>query len=152
MTQKALQDSGFPIALTDAQATALGMKTYLHGTTYNSGIAPTVTSGESGFSVSRAAFVPYQMQDGSWRCKFNIQVAVSAATRTSITININGLTFSNAGEQAAYGWNRSATSSSQLCRGNQNSNALDLYHTSASTGSYVFGGDVELQSKPTWAY
>ena len=48
-------------ALDDATATQLGLKQYLHGTTYNGGIAPTVTAG-SGITtigtVTRALAAP----------------------------------------------------------------------------------------------
>lgn len=89
MTAKALQDSGFPTALTDAQATALGMKAYFHGTTYNGGNAPTVSG--SGFSNLRSLFIPYQMQDGTWRMRFNIRGGNS--NLASVSIVVNGVSF-----------------------------------------------------------
>jgi len=37
-------------------------------------------------------------------------------------------------------------------RVNQNAATVDLFHASGTVGGYVVSGDVELESKPTWAY
>lgn len=147
MTAKALQDPGFPTALTDSQATALGLKLYFHGTNYNGGNAPTVSG--SGFSNLRSMFIPYQMQDGTWRMRFNIRGGNTSLVTVSITIN--GVTFS-----AQY----NAIAVCQLTGATQAlvqsftdiSNSTLVGQWSAAVNGAAWAGDVELASKPTWAY
>jgi hypothetical protein len=141
--------------LDDATATRLGLKQYLHGTSYNGGNAPTVTSSQAGFSVNRAVFVPYQTQDGAWRLKFNITAAFTSATITSNVTTIAGTVF------------KSTTNNYQPAFGMPIGNTLGIYqaYVSPSTGALTlitpstpgvtgvaYSGDVELDSKPTWAY
>jgi len=49
-----------PTAYSDADATRMGLKQYLHGTSYNGGISPTVTGIGSVSTILRAVFIPYQ--------------------------------------------------------------------------------------------
>lgn len=142
-------------SLSDVQATRLGLKQYLHGTTYNGGIAPTVTlnaGGGSLSSVTRAVFMPYQMQDGTWRLKFNVNVLLDAVARTQVSIAVNGITSKNAGTQSisAHGNNSSAYVAIQGI--DANTNIFNWYGASSFATSYRFSGDIELESKPTWAY
>lgn len=136
--------------LDDATATRLGLKQYLHGTTYNGGIAPTVTLGAGGgtlSSVDLASFVPYQTQDGSWRLKFNIAVTVSSAARTLAALDVVGISVGTL--QAAYG----LSSSSPLLATSYVSGArFQIDHSSTTTTKYYFSGEAALSSKPTWAY
>jgi len=154
MTAKALFDWGFPTALSDSQATALGLKRYAHGTSYNSGINPTVTLNSGGgtlSSVALADFIPYQMSDGTWRMKLNIDVTVSSTSRTGAQLGINGVAFfvSNAG-QSISGSPYDATTILAAYAGV--SSAIVFAHSSATTTGYFASGDVRLASKPTWAY
>lgn len=139
--------------LDDATATRLGLKQYQHGTTYSGGIAPTVTCAQAGFAVVRAVFIPYQAQDGAWRLRFNLDTTITSATLSVITITINGTTFKNVS-----GFNQPI---SAFCNGGPtpqgraatNTGNLQIYNTSASgIAGYGASGDVELESKPTWAY
>ena len=134
--------------LDDATATRLGLKQYLHGTTYNGSNAPTVAV--TNLSTCRGVFTPYQMQDGAWRLRFNIglRLSVSAA---SITATVNGVSFNTSypDYQAVSAMGGSGNS---LTYGNATAtNTLSAGTASAST-QWVFSGDVELASKPTWAY
>jgi len=143
-------------SLDDATATQLGLKQYLHGTTYNGGIAPTVTAG-SGITtigtVTRALFIPYQCQDGTWRMKFTIQI--NGATSTSSLghqINVNGIVFKNVTNynQVISGYANTQWSDVVVL---SNSTTINIGHSSAVTpATYGFAGDVELNAKPTWAY
>jgi hypothetical protein len=143
-------------SLDDATATQLGLKQYLHGTTYNGGIAPTVVIGANVTNigtVNRAAFIPYQTQDGAWRLRMNITTSGSTST-SAIThqIGITGVVFKNiTGFNQSLAWaNDAATSYTVVLI---NTNQVYIAHPSsiAPTG-YNFSGDVELNAKPTWAY
>lgn len=151
MTAKALIDAGTPTALDDATATRLGLKVYQHGTTYNGGNAPTV-SGVNVTSVTRAVFIPYQMADGTWRMKLQLRVT-SSAVQTNI-LNINGITTKNvtSWEQVvAMSQLGGASTPMSIAGFTPNSNTLTLAVTTTST-LWGVSGDIELESKPTWAY
>lgn len=148
-----------PVALSDldnAAATRLGRKPYLHGTAYNGGNAPTITASTyitNIGNIRRGVFIPYLMQDGAWRLKINIVIdGMTTTSQTVHFINVNGVTFKN------------ATSYAQALAGGTdvpfiqcvvaaNSGAILMAHSSnqAPTTFYI-SGDVELESKPTWAY
>ena len=143
-------------SLDDATATQLGLKQYLHGTTYNGGNAPTVTAGASITTigtVTRALFIPYQCQDGTWRMKFTIQI--NGATSTSSLghqINVNGIVFKNVTNynQVISGYANTQWSDVVVL---SNSTTINIGHSSAVTpATYGFAGDVELNAKPSWAY
>lgn len=141
-------------SLDNQTATQLGLKQYLHGTTYNGGNAPTVTSAQAGFSVTRAVFLPYQTQDGAWRLRLNIATAFTSASLTTTTLSINGITFKNI---SGYSQPISVTLPGTVTVGrafaNENTSQLrwDLSVATTVTGMN-FSGDVELDLKPTWAY
>lgn len=139
-------------SLSDAQATILGLKQYLHGTTYNGGNAPTVTTDKSGTSVDRGIFIPYQCQDGTWRVRFNINVSWTSATLTGAVITINGITTISVTQQIS-GSYKNATSivPRPIFNASASTIALDSSSAGGVTGAYL-SGDVELNAKPTWAY
>ena len=133
-------------SLDNATATQLGLKTYLHGTTYNGGNAPTVT----GMTITRALFMPRQMQDGTWWVK--VAIAGSQTANSSVTLSINGLLFKNLASyyQAVSVW----WGTNQGMRANvfPNTNQIEA-DLASGTGTFVsLIGDLELDSKPTWAY
>ncbi len=135
-------------AMDDAEATRMGYKTYSHGTTYNNGVAPTVT-GNNGWTTGEAWFVPVQKQDGSWWMHFSLNGSISS--NQSCTATINGVTFfnvTNVGQAVAcYGSN----GLSAMGVANDNAASVTMLFASASTGS-ASSGFVRLDSKPTWAY
>lgn len=139
-------------SLSDAQATILGLKQYLHGTTYNGGIAPTVTCGQAGFAVGRAVFVPYQMQDGSWRLKFNITSNFTSATITSVTVSIAGISFKTGTIQSVSSLFLSNVNPSRSYANPTTGDVLVSITVSSTAAGVNISGDVELDSKPTWAY
>jgi hypothetical protein len=143
-----------PTTYTDAKATKLGLKTYLHGTSYNAGISPTVTSSQSGFSVQRAIFIPYQLQDGSWRIKANVSGIFTSATITTIQMTVNGVTFKNISGYSQPG-SVAFAGFSGGCRAfaSEGTGILRSDISGGTTTSEIkFFVDAELDSKPTWAY
>lgn len=137
--------------------TKLGFMQYSHGTSYNGGIAPTVTLSAGGGTLTTlymGEFIPYQMASGAWRMKFNIDVLLSTATRTSATFAVNGITFFNNGGdgQAVAGWANSGSVPIGYAVANSNLGTVSVGQASLSTGHYTVSGDVRLASKPTWAY
>jgi len=146
----------FANGMDNSTATRLGLKQYLHGTTYNGGNAPTVTLTSGGgtlSAVNRAVFIPYQMQDGAWRMKFNFSTTLSAVSRTTVVFAVAGVTFKG---ESSYYQSVSGTS------GNAspvidaftvpNTGTIQLDYSSGTTTGHFVSGDVELDSKPTWAY
>ena len=140
--------------LDNVTATRLGLKQYLHGTTYNGGNAPTLTCAQAGFSVNRAVFVPYQCQDGSWRVKFNVSTSFTPATITGAGITVNGLIGKNISGfyQSISCVPFSGSAAVYQAYIAPNTSTLTGSFASSSQGGILFSGDVELESKPTWAY
>jgi hypothetical protein len=134
--------------LDDATATRLGLKQYLHGTTYNGGNAPTVAV--TNLSTCRGTFVPYQMQDGTWRMRFNIGLLLSAGA-TSISATVNGIAVNSSYPDfqsvSAIGGSGNSYTFGTIA----STNTISAGTASAST-QWAISGDVELDSKPTWAY
>lgn len=133
----------------NAAATALGLKVYDHSGTYNGGGAPTLTGVST---TDYTAFIPYQVQDGSWRLKFNIIATQSAASSWSVTVN--GVTFKDIGGNNQLSVNSrqsSGANSGFLSYATGNSGVLAAAF-SGSNADIQIDGDVPLESKPTWAY
>lgn len=126
--------------------TKLGLMQYVSGTNYNGGISPTLSG--TGLATTRGVFVPYQMSDGTWRLKFNFRV--TATSTTQLTVTINGVTFKNVSN---YFQSVSNFPGGNYGRGNVNPNTgqITLYSDLTAT-AWAVSGDVELESKPTWAY
>jgi hypothetical protein len=139
--------------LSDIAATRMGMKTYYAGTNYNGGISPTL-SGSNSWSTVRGVFRPFQTQDGTWFLWMQVQGTVSSASRTSSTVDINGITTKNvAGYNQALACTSggSATDSPSAEMG-ENDNTVVFRHATDTTTRYSFEGTIELNAKPTWAY
>lgn len=136
-----------PTAMSNADATRLGLKEYVHGTTYNGGNAPTIT-GQAGFAAdSDCVFIPYQMQSGDWRLKFNIRFGQTSSTTADITIA--GVTFLKLMAVQVSANNSSATT--YVGRTTSGTGTIVLRSGVADT-QFSVSGDVELSSKPNWAY
>ena len=137
--------------------TKLGLMQYQHGTTYNGGNSPTVSGGT--WTQERGVFVPYQMADGSWRMRFNI-TGLGTGSNDALTILIAGVTFKNVTnyfqavtilDQSTQG---STSGRSHTGRANPNTgNIVILIESVVSLANrWGISGDIELDSKPTWAY
>jgi hypothetical protein len=138
----------------DIHATQLGLKTYAHGTTYNGGNAPTITSNLAGLSVIRSCFQPYQDQAGVWFLRFTFVANVTSGSRGGGTFTIAGLTFKNTTD-----YTQAVTAAENTfgvyCQGyvSANTGTVNVSHGTATTARYQFqAGCLELESKPSWAY
>ena len=148
-----------PTAMSDVLATKLGLKVYSHGTTYNGGIAPTITqAGGSGMVVKSSRMMPYQMQDGTWRLRF--QISFTATSNTSNTYTINSVFWQADGAAGFYALYAAAASGNGLdCNAAADSNTSGTVQSfsvrkpnSVAYTDHAVSGDVGLASKPTWAY
>lgn len=142
-------------AMSDALATTLGHKVYSHGGSYNGGNAPTITLSSGGgtlSTVNRADFVPYKTQSGGWRCKFNVSVDLSSASRTNPVLAVAGVSFPTGNQAIAVGILTGNPAYVIYGIAQQSASGLEAFHASTTTSSYAFSGDVALASKPTWAY
>ena len=116
-------------------------------------ISSYVTSSPSVSSMGRAVAVVTKCDSGQYRMKFNISFTVASGSRNGATITISNCIFKNATNyyQAISGVHSSGSTSS--CTGFASSNTGDivLSHPTTTTTVYGASGDVELESKPTWA-
>jgi stage V sporulation protein SpoVS len=143
--------------MSDALATQLGFKEYVHGTTYNGGNAPTITLASGGGSlgtVHAAKFYPYQKQDGGWRLRFNVSCGLSSTSRSSVGLDVAGILAKNTANfyQAISATILTGTVAIQRAYIEANTNDLVCSFGSATSDFVIFSGDVELASKPTWAF
>jgi len=137
--------------LDDATATRLGLKQYVHGTTYNNAVTVSVTSVDS-FTVTRGVFIPHQCQDGTWRMRFSLTATTASGASTHV------LTFASSQVVFKTGYNQDVSvsgvsSASTYLLAYTNSGASTITQDSnIGHGTIRLSGDVELDSKPTWAY
>ena len=155
-TPSTVSTATMPTSMTDAEATRLGLKSYVHGGSYVSGLAPTVTLSTGGgtlTTVVKGNFTPRQLQDGSWRALIYIGVTVSITARTGLGLAVVGITSKNTTDlfQPLYLAVGQTTVVSNVYIA-PNSNVFTCAYASASTTQFWYGGDIELDSKPTWAY
>ena len=148
-TPTTVSTATMPTSMTDAEATRLGLKTYLHGGSYVSGLAPTVTGTISATTTSRGAFVPYQMQDGAWRMKFNIKGTAAAVAFNNFTIA--GILSVSVDQVVTMYQDDSGTTYTTQASIGASSNTVS-WRVDAATSSIILFGDIELALKPTWAY
>lgn len=135
------------------------LKQYLVGTAYTNG-TPSLSSGQAGFATIRAVLVPYQTSDGAWRMKINAHTTWTSAgltntAVTSFTITVSGVTFKSGPNQSLEvgPLNSSIVGQGGYTDSNASTIALLASSITASAGctGLSWGGDVELNSKPTWA-
>lgn len=139
----------FPVtSLSNAQATSMGLKQYAHGTTYNGGNAPTVTSAATSPTITSSSFIPYQMQDGSWRMKFNL--LINASSSGAYHFSIAGITIPRTQSYVARTGNGILPdfAANDFCYSN---GTFYCAFASGVTDMAAFG-DIALSAKPTWAY
>ena len=137
-------------SLDDAAATRLGLKQYLAGSSYNGG--NTITIGGTAYtSTERGVFIPYQMQDGTWRCKINLVVVVSGDG----TITVSSMTAKNVSGYTQFvpGTSFDGGATTQNSYISPNTNAITFNNTVGIAGDHMsFNADIELEAKPNWAY
>jgi len=131
-----------------AVADVIKPKQYLGGTTYN-GVALTV-AGTNGTLV-RAVFIPYQLSDDTWRLRFNLAMTFTAAG-SGTTITVAGITAKNVASYyqsiAAMVVTTNARASAAIT---PNTNQIVCYTSAGTVYAFQLSGDIELESKPTWA-
>jgi len=114
--------------------------------------ALTVTSTVAGWTTARAVGVYYQDQDGNHRLKFNIAGTVTTGTYTGGTWTISGVTFKNISNyyQAIAPFSNASNGTSGYV--SPGLATIIIFHaSSAGTDRYGLSGDIELDSKPSWA-
>ena len=136
-------------SLDNATATRMGLKVYLGGTNYNGGISPTLQGTPPGYSAQRIALIPYQVQDGSWRMKFNIAYTMTSSTVADFT-GIIGVTLIST-QQTCSPSTQTGASISPLVASIGSASGFVFRFNTAVTG-VLMSGDIEIASKPTWAY
>lgn len=142
-----------PTALSNADATRMGLKAYAHGTTYNGGNAPTLNMNVATTSLVGEA-IPYQMQDGTWRLRFNYTVHLSAGTagQPSGLAGLNGVVWVTTNPQAIMIEQNTNSSSYPVLSRCEGTNTITCYFNTSGVDRYALSADVKLASKPTWAY
>ena len=151
-TPTTVSTATMPTSMTDAEATRLGLKVYLHNVSYNS-ITPTISmvAGSSLTSVTVGEFIPYLTQGGVWRLKFSAAMIVSSAARAVAAFAVVGVTTPAVYQAIA----TTVLGGAVPCQGytdNASSAFMVIVHASATTGNYICAGDIALAAKPTWAY
>jgi hypothetical protein len=136
MTRALVKTVNDPTTMSDEEATRMGHQAY----TDADGSTP------AGWVLTRARYIPYQMQNGTWRLRFNIDAAVTAGLTTD-TISLSGVTFAAyfqaltvRGSAVTWAVGYASSSSSNI-----------VLHFGSGTDEIMLSGDVELASKPTWA-
>lgn len=165
-----------PTEMSDTEATALGHKTYVHNGTYNGSNAPSVTyqlwngtafgSSTSFVSIRNSYFIPYQMDDGTWRLKFSIDtnfVGPPGGGELQFAIRINGVQFDKTSTQIGqvHVMDGAFPVSASLTFGTHYTPYAGLADYSMVVNFWdgtewwtdmVVSGDIKLSAKPTWAY
>lgn len=149
-----VQSTGFqygPAATTTLAGVVKAQKQYVVGTAYTNG-TPAVTSAQAGWSVARGTLVPYQTVDGAWRLKININATFTSASISSSSGTISGVTFKSAGDQALSTFQEGGAPTFIRGIASHATGTFSFDLPSAATFSAIIvSGDVELDSKPTWA-
>jgi len=139
-----------PTNMSNAAATTLGRKQYLWDVAYNGSITPSLSG--TNFTATRGVFIPYKMQDGTWHLRANIKGSLSAAA-TSSSVALNGVVFKNASRQAILAYSQTGGAGKAMTTAYAIPNDNNMYWASgANMDDPIYSFDVELESKPTWAY
>lgn len=116
--------------------------------------ALTVTSSITGWATIRAMGQYYQDANGIHRMRFNINGSFTSTTLNGGTsVTISGTTFKNVTnfEQACAAFNNGTSPNSYAYCNPNTSNIAVSAISSSSAGRLGISGDVELDSRPTWA-
>lgn len=114
----------------------------------------TVTGSMAGWSTVRAVGIYYQDQDGNHRMKFNLSGTYTGKTLNGgDTIAIAGVTFKNLAnfEQPCSSFNNGTNPGSYAFTSPGTGTVTVSAVNSTSSSRLGLSGDVELESKPTWA-
>lgn len=126
---------------------------YRPGIVYNAVLlAVTSVSGLGSFTAgSDSSFIPYQTYDGSWNLRFRVQLNSTSLTGSG-TFNIAGVAFKGGGGGLNQAVTVAGISGPSPASGNTvaTTGNISIYATGSQT-NWSISGDVELNSKPTWA-
>jgi hypothetical protein len=112
----------------------------------------TVTSSVGGWVTTRVVAVYYQDQDGNHRLKFNLIGTNTSGSRTGCTLTLSGVVFKNTvGYTQCVSFMTDTAAIPLQAYTNVGASTIGIVHSSATTTYYAVSGDVELDSKPTWA-
>jgi hypothetical protein len=142
--------------LTNTTATRMGLKSYILGTAYNGGNTCTVTG--TNWTTVRGVVIPYQVQDGTWRLKFNFNGTFSSGSAATIALTISNVSFKNTANYFQVVCANQVVSNPTALSGYTNPGTGQitvnmLTSQTLSTGTWGCSGDVELDAKPTsWIY
>jgi hypothetical protein len=138
--------AGVMVGIEQASSNFRGMVAPRKGQT-----ALTLTSSTPTLSLTRAVGIYYQDQDGAHRLKFNLSGTCAGVARTQLQVQIDGVTFKNTANfsQAISAYNNAVAAIGAYTV--PGSGFINYDHTSGSTTVYSLSGDVELDSKPSWA-
>ena len=100
------------------------------------------------WTTTRAVGVVYKTGGGVYRMRFDIKGSVSSGSRTTYTASIDGVTFF--ADSAIMAYTQTAIAYNRAFAGSSSGN-ITMEHASATTVGYTFSGDVELESKPSFA-
>ncbi len=126
---------------------------YIEGTTYNA-VSLVVTS--TNWVTTRGWFTPYQCSNGDWHLKFVVTGNFSSGTNSAFTLNFAGVTFkaTSSYHQAVSVYDGRGAARTCTAAAEQNTDNINVLLSSslALDNTWSVSGDVELNSKPTWAY
>jgi len=112
--------------------------------------AVTVTSNPV-FTSYTAKAIYYQDQDGNHRLKFNVAGVVASASRSGAQFTFTGVVFKNTSNFFQPVTGLAGTPAVANAYTTPNTGIIEILHASATTTNYGVSGDVELESKPSWA-
>jgi hypothetical protein len=99
------------------------------------------------WTTTTAIAVPYKTGDGTWRLKFNIEGSVSVGT-TLLDLTMSGIT--NTVNQSISGGQRSSAGG-RINFAQARSDGTFRTATDVSSTLFLCSGDIQIDSKPTWA-
>jgi len=146
MTQKSLNDAVGPTGMSDATATMLGLKVYNGGSTYN---GVTISGVGATFSAD-SNFIPYQMQDGSWRCRMMLH-GTGFGVVSSLGYTITGISVNNTQAVPTGSVIQTGVADATLVFHRVASSGFTMV-TSGNMNQFFAATDIALSAKPSWAY
>lgn len=105
--------------------------------------------------ITRAAIMAYADSLGNWRLRFNIRLScTSSGVRTEATVTFAStyaVTFKNVSNYFQEVGVSCTDAISIFAAANPGAATITINHTSSNQASYKLSGDIELDSKPSWA-
>jgi hypothetical protein len=110
-------------------------------------------TGNPAFSAVTAKCMFYADSSNNWRMIFNIRGAVASGSRTSQTCTIAGIVFKSTSDfyQTVTAGSDSGSAVAGYGYTTPSGGVLTMQHGTATTTSYSYSGDVELDAEPTWS-